>query len=193
MTFGNKKEFRSGAADDEKFFVSSKSPERARGGEGRGGPGSLQSSACSEMSLGGAVTDGRMGGRCAAGGRLTVALGARSDSVSPLPPSSLLPPPGCLAGGGRARRGAGEAGGAVHSFVEDRCCSSSAGRALHGYMAILSVTCFSWRIRRTSQLLSGAHPTQAGDCRRQGEGALNRRNLVMCTFLRSSSFGRSGE
>jgi len=51
MTFGNKKGFQSGAADDdEKFFVSSsKSPERAsetraRGCEGRGGPGSLQSS-----------------------------------------------------------------------------------------------------------------------------------------------------
>lgn len=182
MTFGNKKGFRSGAADDEKFFVSSKSPERAGGGEGRGGPGSLQSSACSEMSLGGAVTDGRMGGRCAAGGRLTVALGARSDSVSPLPPSSLLPPPG-LAGGGRARRGAGEAGGAVHSFVEDRCCSSSAGRVTWlCYMAILSVTCFSWRIRRTSQLLSGAHPTQAGDCRRQGEGALSQEEFSYVYF-----------
>jgi len=77
------------------------------------------------MSLGGVVTDGQTGGARRGEGGLQLLWGEIRLRRPPL----SLPLPG-LAGGGRARGGAGEAGGAVHSFVEDRCCSSFA--ALHG-------------------------------------------------------------
>lgn len=138
------------------------------------------------MSLGGTLTDGRSGGRCAVGRRFTVALGARSDSFSSLPPS--LPLPG-LAGAGRARKGAGEAGGVVHSFVEDRCCSSSAGRALHGdTFSDMEI----FLLENTTDIPAAQRrPMQAAAVAGRERVLFNRRNLVMCTFLRS--FGAASD
>lgn len=130
--------------------------------------------------------DGWAVGRAVRSGKAVYSCFGGEIRLLQLSPS--LPLPG-LAGAGRARKGAGEAGGVVHSFVEDRCCSSSAGRALHGdTFSDMEI----FLLENTTDIPAAQRrPMQAAAVAGRERVLFNRRNLVMCTFLRS--FGAASD